>query len=251
MQASNPLPYEVSGDKNSKNLVVFIHGFPDCMELWDNITPEVSKDAYVLNVSYPNIHPSQKTKWGVSFEELGARLKQTIDQVNDTKRAVTVVGHDWGAYVTYCFDKQFPGYAKQLITLDVPYKPKQSIFFVLYTYVLCVAFILGCCCGNFLTRLVLKVFKYNPPYAKKINYRWNFFYFQLWKSLVQSKFNPKKMFLYGYTPSVPLVYMYGKNKPLQFQGRTFLKEVEERENCEVHCTDTNHWISRQAPDFVI
>jgi hypothetical protein len=31
------LPHELSGNKNSKTLVVLLHGFPDTMRLWDGI----------------------------------------------------------------------------------------------------------------------------------------------------------------------------------------------------------------------
>lgn len=48
-----------------------------------------------------------------------------------------------------------------------------------------------------------------PGYTARMNY----FYFNFWKNFLLSKVKLSTRLLRGYSPSVPVVYIYGEEKP--------------------------------------
>lgn len=63
-----------------------------------------------------------------------------------------------------------------------------------------------------------KFMKYKPKYIGDISGARNYPYYYLYKNKIKSLFDKKKTFLYKYTPSVPIVYLYATKKPFQFHG---------------------------------
>jgi len=249
MTTIKPLPFEKSGNAQSDQLVVFLHGWPDTTQLWDKIIPEFEKNHLVLAVSYPNFSEKEQNKWGETFDGVADRLKATLDQENQAKRKVTFVAHDWGATFTYFFDKKYPGYLTDLIALDVSPWVKPNLFVVIYQLILVFAFLIGGPIGNFIISRVLKYFKYNPPYKNRINSSWGYPYYYTWKSIIKAK--GKYTVFAGYFPSCPIAYVYGTQKPAQFHTPAWLKKVSETPNSSVHELKCGHWIMKDQPAFVI
>ena len=50
----------------------------------------------------------------------------------------------------------------------------------------------------------------------------NFPYYYVWKNMISSFFTGKRTFLSGYQPSVPLTYLYAKDKSFQFHGNKWM-----------------------------
>ena len=61
------LPYEVSGNSNSNSMVIFLHGWPDSIRLWDGVIQGLDSDSYKLAISYPNYSKEEKSKWGIDI----------------------------------------------------------------------------------------------------------------------------------------------------------------------------------------
>lgn len=102
--------------------------------------------------------------------------------------------------------------------------------------------------GDAITRFVMKVFRYDPPYAISADRNYPYFYF--WRNLLESKLKPKKKLLSGYIPSVPVVYMFGLKKPFQFHGAKWLNYLKDTEGCECHPINDGHWFMKKFKDFV-
>lgn len=62
------LPFEISGNKNSPNLVIFLHGWPDHLTIWNKTIQNLNlNDSLILNITYPNYSDKETLKFGIGF----------------------------------------------------------------------------------------------------------------------------------------------------------------------------------------
>ncbi|KRX05055.1 hypothetical protein PPERSA_06689 [Pseudocohnilembus persalinus] len=241
---SQLLPYEVEGNQNSSNMVIFIHGWPDNICIWDETVKNLDlKNSYILKLSYPNYHKQQESKFGLNFKQVVEKMRNTIEKVDDGKNYKKVlVGHDWGAYVSYLYDATYPKTIDQLICLDIsPYIQKSFLavaFTIFYQWWNIWAFVIGLIYkpfGNILTKLLILTLFAKYPYDKeRINCTMGYFYLYLWIDLFKNIFLRQKRALAGYKPSVPFTYIFAKDKPFQFHNDRWLQFVQKNSNNELH-----------------
>lgn len=144
----------------------------------------------------------------------------TVDGGRNLKKVF--VTHDWGAVFGYLFDQKYPNYMAEMITLDVGghLQPtaKELLMILSYQWTFAACFILsllpflGNWAGTLLASLYMRfVLGFRPPqnYSAKLNYP--YFYFH--KNKILNIRNRSKLYLAGYQPSVPVVFMYGSRKP--------------------------------------
>lgn len=249
---NNVLPYELSGNKNSNQILIFLHGWPDTSAIWDKVIPSFEKNYYILNITYPNYSQKEQIPKGQDFEVIADRVKATIDHVNETKRKVVVVSHDWGCFVGYFLDHRNPGYISEMIALDVGGKfnlMKPMILF--YQLSVLIAFIIGGSIGRFITQWILKYFKYWPAWAYRMDGSWNFSYYYLWKKIILAGFSSDKGFLPNYKPSCPIAFVWGTLKSDQYFKQSWLDLLAENPKSEVHAVSAHHWIQTEQPDFLV
>ena len=251
-----PLPYELSGNLHSNQLLVFMHGYPDTLALWHPIIAELEADYYCLSVSYPNFSDREKNKKGIKFEDLLDRLKVTIDGVNDTQRKIIIVSHDWGAILSYWFDQRYPNFVKEIISYDVGQGAKKTFFGVFYQLFLTISFLLCRCLGDGMTRWMVTKLKYRPPHFQQIGGSWNYFYADLWGRILRSMCccccaGKNRIPFIKYEPTCDIVYTYATDKPFQFHGDEWIQMLEGMPNSEVHTVTGGHWIPVKHPQLVV
>jgi hypothetical protein len=132
--------------------------------------------------------------------------------------------------------KTYPGQFNDIITLDVPaYTQIQGIagklMALAYQLILLTAFLIGGWPGRLLCKGVSKFFKHIPKYFDELSGARCYPYFYLYKNLIAGLLNKKKLFLYRYVPSAPVVYVFGKKKPFQFAGDKWTNYLLESERC--------------------
>jgi len=250
---TNILPYEVSGNKSSNQILVFLHGWPDTCALWDKIIAPFDKEYYILNISYPNYSHKEIKPKGDDFEDMADRIKLTIDHVNETKRKVVMVSHDWGSVFGYYVDYKYPKYISEMIALDVGARFDGFKFLIIfYQFVLLLGFIIGGSIGRFLTHFIMKFFKYWPAWANKVDSSWNYPYYYIWKKILLAALKGKKSaVLPGYEPSCNIAFVWGTKKPVQFFNKRWTDILAKNPKNEVHAVNAGHWIQKEQPDFVI
>ena len=249
---SCPLPYELSGNKSSNQIIVFLHGWPDLPALWDQVISQLEETYCILNISYPNYSPKEKYPYGNDFEEIGHRIKTTIDSVNDTKRKIVVVSHDWGAVFGYYLDYLHPNYVSEMVALDVgPGFSVFRLFVMFYQFTLIIAFFIGGFIGKILNRGILRFFDYSPPYASKVDPSWNYPYWYYWKKIVKSFGSVHRGMLKNYQPSCNVAFVYGYKQRGLFFDQQWLVTLAKNENNQVIAAETGHWIQREKPDLVV
>ena len=259
---ANLLPYQLTGKSSANTLLVFLHGWPDTMTLWRNIIPKVEGEYQCLNLSYPNYHPSQRLSWGLPFDELSVRIKNTVDHV-DNGRAMKkmFVCHDWGAIFTYNFDSKYPNYISDIVALDVSYArntaPKAILMSLFYQLTLVWAFLLGPFLGTYLMRgliwLLISRKGYKPPELHTLTSLCAFPYYYLYKGLFLGTCLKRKNALpiIGYKRSCSMAFIFGLKKPFHFHDEKFLMSLQNDPKCEVHAAKSGHWITEAQPDLVV
>ena len=102
---STLLEHQVTGNPKSDILLIFLHGWPDQMDMWDNyMSVDTTFSKYrVLKINMPNAG-KEKIAWGQDFHMLTERIKATVDSVDGVSRRLLVC-HDWGCMYGYLVDQ--------------------------------------------------------------------------------------------------------------------------------------------------
>jgi hypothetical protein len=79
----------------------------------------------------------------------------------------------------------------------------------------------------------------------------NYPYFYFYKNKISGLWDKSSLFLYRYRPSVPVVYLYGKKKPVSFHGRRWENYLLENEKCEIQGFDCGHWIMNKYGQAIV
>jgi len=111
----------VEAGPEDKPLMIMLHGFPEFWYSWRFQIPEFSKDYRVVALDNRGYGDSDKPK-GVknyAMDHLTGDLKEMIENLGYT--SAVVVGHDWGAAISWAFAMKYPEMVDQLIIMNVPH----------------------------------------------------------------------------------------------------------------------------------
>lgn len=245
----NVLNTIVRGNLNGPT-VVFLHGWPDTDALFENQYAHLGGTYRMVSVQLPLFNtkdPQAKNLpkagyFGYTLEEVTDMLIDTIRDPSITVggRAPLLVAHDWGAVLGYLALAKAPTLARKLVALDIGQHSKptlKGIFIILaYQWTLMFAYLLPRFLGTPLTRLVATVF--HAPAAATAHSGMNYLYCQTWKLLLTGnaaslqKWNP---------PTIPILYLYGRNKPLFFHSPRWLEHVDKQPGSKVVSYASDHW----------
>ena len=118
-------------------LVLCLHGFPDCYHSFRHQLPFLADHGYrSVSVSLRGYEPSSQPSNGdYSLESIASDIVAFIDQLGEDK--AHLIGHDWGAAITYTAGAAAPECFHSLTTMAVPhsgrfvneafFKPKQAL----------------------------------------------------------------------------------------------------------------------------
>src|SRR5262245_27090475 len=87
--------------------LVFVHGWPDHPELWDELVGTLAERYRCVRFELPNYGESEVRRWGFNHDEMITGLAQLIREVSPGV-PVTLVIHDWGAYWGYLVHHRHP-----------------------------------------------------------------------------------------------------------------------------------------------
>lgn len=246
------LPFELIGKSSSQALLIFLHGWPDTYQLWDPLINSLSDDFLCLNISYPNFSGmSLESKWGYDFPVIAEALRKTIDDIPEIKeKEKIVVAHDWGCFYAYLFDKNYPRFFDSMVSLDVAPYIENNPLIPMYQLSLATAFLVDGFLGRLITKKFLKLLKYESPWEQSVSSHLNYPYYYLWKNIIKSKFGLSKQYLDNYSPSIPITYVYGKDKAVQFQSKKWFDWLEQNEGKCIG-VEGGHWIMNNHPELLV
>lgn len=119
--AGTKIHYVTKGsDKNP--LMVFVHGFPDFWYSWRNQIKVFSENYQVVALDLRGYNLSDRPE-GVDKYKIPVLLDdiRAVIDAERNGRKVVLVGHDWGAALSWLFAGQNPDLVEKLIVLSVPH----------------------------------------------------------------------------------------------------------------------------------
>jgi pimeloyl-ACP methyl ester carboxylesterase len=248
----------VQGNPDGR-LLVFLHGWPDDPEVWRHQVAHFEARHGCARVQLPNYGARIERPRGLDFPTLRDRIIRSIEDLCDRRGQdrVVLVGHDWGAYLSYLVEQAIPERIAGLVTIDVGgdlevRSPKQAWAIVSYQWPLIAAWLVGGVApalGAKLTASVARAVRAplenrSAPPRSSMNY----LYFYLWRSLLLPPYSGR--LLRRYRPSSPTLYLYGTRKPFQLQSRRWLEMLEADPGSKTVALDGGHWLMLSHPEQV-
>ncbi len=249
------LTYEKQGDERNEALV-FVHGWPDDQSLWDKEFNRFAKTHCCIRLTLPNCGEQLDRRWGVDFPELVALMSRTIAQALPAHRRIIMVGHDWGAYLAYLFERTYPERIEKMVTMDVGghFKPSSfghALMILSYQWWLVGAWFIGKLLpfvGNWMT-CALSLYA-RAPRGAAVHSRMNYFYFYMWRAIMFSK-KYRSSLIGRYRPGCPILYFYGKRKPYNFHSQKWEMILANSPGSEVVAVPkAGHWLMLDQHEFV-
>ncbi|CAE7193355.1 yfhM [Symbiodinium necroappetens] len=104
----------------SKGVVLFVHGFPETAASWKEYILHYAAAGYhVLAPDMRNVNNSMAESGTLCFDLLSDDLLSLVTSTGHDK--AIVVGHDWGAVISWVFALRFPARTQALVVMAVPH----------------------------------------------------------------------------------------------------------------------------------
>ncbi len=257
--AKQTMGVKIYGENNKKTLV-FVHGWPDSGELWNDIVATLKCDYRCIVLTLPGFVNANNTSscWGYDFDQIRDLIIGVINLHTRKNEKVTLVSHDWGAFFSYYTQKTIKDKIERMVTLDIgcgkiEQTAKMYTFLVTYQLFNVVCFLLGHPGGDVLQRIFLKLFNYEARPHNEINASMNYNYYYMWKTIFT---NPKKLKNFPRTTAIeldtcPIYFAYGTGKPGMFHSERFIQHLESNNKCKVEKFNCSHWITVDKGDDVL
>ena len=247
--------YTIEG-KPDGPVLMFLHGWPDDTSLWRKQVAALGEKYRCVLVTLPNFGATAVKAGGFDFPRLVAMLGATFEAVQRADERVILITHDWGAYLGYLLEQAFPERVEMMVALDIgahvaPERARETLFMMGYQWTLIACWMIGGVLpplGNWLTRKFAAVMKVPARQASKARSRVNYLYFYMWRGLLLRPW--RKSLLRRYTPHCPVLFLYGKNKPVMFHSRHWLDIVEQSGGRSEGIDGGGHWFMQSHAEQV-
>jgi len=107
-------------DRGSGPAVLLVHGWPDSIHLWQQQIPILLNAGYrVIALDLPGFGESDRPTERDAYKLLAivGYIKSILATLGVER--VSIVGHDWGAAISWLFATFFPAQVERLVTLSV------------------------------------------------------------------------------------------------------------------------------------
>lgn len=173
------------------------------------------------------------------------RIRRIVEQACPGQR-VTLLLHDWGCVFGYQFARQHPQLVDRVIGVDIgdagsrrhletlAIRAKAMMF--VYQVWLAVAWRLGGRFGDSMARQMAWLLRC-PSDPALISARMGYPYYLQWTGAAGGLRGAK-----SFTPSCPMLFVYGRRKPFMFHSPGWAEDVAAQRLNQVIGFDTGHWV---------
>lgn len=229
MSENDLIQTEVSGPSDAP-ILFFIHGWPDTAEVFRKQIEHFKTRYHCIAVTLPVFSNIQES--ASDFPEIADRIIKTAKHFRgSSQKPITIVGHDWGAFLTYLVNQRAPDLARQIVTMDVgahvaPSSLGHAAFLICYQWWLVVAYLVGKLVppvGTMMTRSFASIAQ--APHCSQLVSKHNYLYFYFWRARLCKKYRaalPQR-----YKPSCPVLFLFGSNKKYHFHSEKWLATVDQ------------------------
>lgn len=258
---------EVHIEGGGPETILMLHGWPDTHRLWDAQVEHLESHWRCVRFTLPGFDAARPRR-GHSLDEIVATLKQVVEQTCDGA-PVTLLLHDWGCVFGYQFALRHPDLIQRVIGVDVgdagsrahvasmPLKAKLMVF--AYQAWLALAWRIDLALGagrngsdhsktpprptlgDRMTRAMARWARC-PADPLLIHAGMNYPYDIAWTGSHGGYRRALPM-----QPRWPMLYLYGRRKPFQFQSKEWLDALRTTLGSRVIEFNTGHWLMTARP----
>lgn len=105
----------VEAGKNSKQRILFLHGYPENWRAFENVMNILKDDYHLLAIDLPGIGKSEKITSSDKLS-IAAFLNDLIEKLN--LKNIILAGHDCGGMITYSFIRHFASKISKAIIMS-------------------------------------------------------------------------------------------------------------------------------------
>ncbi|EKO3671499.1 alpha/beta hydrolase [Vibrio metschnikovii] len=245
---------ETKIEGKGEHTLVFIHGYPDSLEMWDKQADFFKENYQVVRFTLPGFEQTDRElRPHYSIKQMRSIIDKFIEHLD--QQSITVIAHDWGAVYASHYLKQ-NDLVDRLILLDIGSfadEPRPKIN-VQYTLALAVAWTLPDYLGTklalFTADKILQVPRVDPHKSiedLRPDSRLTYPYWHLWKEVLTSNTTqPVIVDDYG----TPFLFIYGKDKSIWFHAKTWEQEVIDKNKGQIEVVPGGHWFMHSYPELV-
>ena len=219
--------------------IVMVHGWPDTYRLWDGQV-EALKDRFrCVRFTLPGFEGPSRA---YSLDEVIGAIRQVVEQACPGEK-VTLLLHDWGCFYGYQFAMRHPELVARVIGVDIGDAGSRrnlaelgltgKFLVVAYQVWLALAWKLGC---DAMARVMARLLRV-PADIGKVKAQMGYPYAVVWLGVAGGAKGLKV-----FRPAVPMLFVYGRKKPVMFHSRGWAEEIAAQPGNKVIEFDTGHWI---------
>ena len=231
---------EVAG--SGTELILMLHGWPDTLALWDGTVNALQPKYRCARLTLPGFESGPQA---VSLDAMCSLLLQVADHLSPGK-AITLLLHDWGCAFGYEFAMRHPQRVARVIALDVgdhnspalrrQWGLREKLAVAAYQVWLALAWKISGAVGTSMTRFMARALRAPAP-AARITHRMNYPYAMRWFGSAGGFARAAQVQL-----PMPLLYVYGKRKPVMFHSQAWLDQVAQAPRSVVLALPCGHWL---------
>jgi pimeloyl-ACP methyl ester carboxylesterase len=230
--------------------IVMVHGWPDTCRLWDAQVGALKDRFRCIRFTLPGYDLSKPAR-AYSLDEVVDTIRNVVEQACPGERA-TLLLHDWGCFYGYQFAMRHPQLVARVIGVDVgdagsrrnlaELGMKGKFLVISYQLWLAWAWKIGGRIGDALARVMVSALRC-PTDARSVGSQMGYPYAVVWLGAAGGAKGLKV-----FRPQVPMLFLYGRKKPVMFHSRGWAEEIAALPGNKVIEFDTGHWImvSRRA-----
>ena len=180
----------------------------------------------------------------------GKPLPQVYPITAANQNAILML-HDWGCLFGYQFAMRHPDLVTRIVGVDIgdgaslqkSLTAKEKLMVLTYQMWLAAAWKLGGTLGDRMTRSMARTLRC-PSDPAPIGSQMNYPYFNFWFGGRESYRMQSRRFV----PPCPMLFIYGRKKPLMFHARAWAEDLAKQPGNAVVAFETGHWVMTQQPE---
>jgi pimeloyl-ACP methyl ester carboxylesterase len=230
--------------------IVMIHGWPDTYRLWDAQVAELRHRYRCVRFTLPgfDIH---KPRRSYSLDATMRILLHIVNSVSQKQKVILML-HDWGCVFGYEFYMRNKSLVSAIIGVDIGDAQSratsrsrsigQKMMVAGYQSTLALAWSIGGPLGRSITRGMASLLGAPSP-KEYISSGMNYPYYILTAGAAGSYHT-----LVPFVSKVPMLFIYGTNKPFMFHSPQWTENLAGKPGCKVVAMETGHWPMTRQPE---
>jgi pimeloyl-ACP methyl ester carboxylesterase len=229
--------------------IVMVHGWPDTYRLWDSAVEALKTRYRCIRFTLPGFDPSTPHR-AYTLGELIDFVDALVERFSPGGKVILML-HDWGCIVGYQYYVRHPERVAKIVGVDIGdagslrrvMTAREKLIAVAYQVWLALAWKIGGGVGTWMNRFMAWLGG-APSDRTAITWRMGYPYYVLW-------FGGRGAFrgqVRRFTPACPMLFIYGRRKPLRFHAPAWAEELGSKPGNEVIEFDTGHWVMAEQPE---